>query len=82
MHWIPSNDRPDVSLCDDHAETIAEFLLEGIPLTWGRIDHTLASLHELMQISMEPFDAQPTGEVASHILDQLQPGRSKQSVYP
>ena len=27
--------------------------------------HDLPSLHELMQISLEPFDSQPTGVVAS-----------------
>ena len=47
------------------AETKAKRLLEGIPLTWGWTCHDLPSLHDLMQSSVDPFDSQPPGEVAS-----------------
>ena len=46
-------------------------MLEGIPLTRGRTDHDLPSLHELTPISMEPFDSQPTGEATSPNEDYL-----------
>ena len=46
-------------------------MLEGIPLTRGRTDHDLPSLHELTPISMEPFDSQPTGEATSRSEDYL-----------
>ena len=44
---------------------MAKRLLEGIPLNWGWTKHDLSRLHELVQISFEPVDSQPTGEVAS-----------------
>ena len=59
----------------DLAETMTKRLLEGIPLTWGWTHHDLPSLHGLMQISMEPFDSQPTGEVASLKEDYLYESR-------
>ena len=49
----------------DLAEPMAKRLLEGILLTRGWTHHDMPSLRELMQRSMEPFDSQPTGEVAS-----------------
>ena len=49
----------------DIVETMAKRILEGIPLTWCWTDHDLPSLHDLNQSSLEPFDWQPTGEVAS-----------------
>ena len=49
----------------DPAETMTKRMLEGIPLTLGWTHHDLASLHELMQRRMEPFDSEPTDEVAS-----------------
>ena len=49
----------------DLAEPMAKRLLEGIPLTWGWTHHDMPSLRQLMQRSMEPFDSQPTSEVAS-----------------
>ena len=52
-------------------ETIAKRMLEGIPLTRGRTDHDLHSLHELMQRSMEPFVSQSTGEATSPNEDYL-----------
>ncbi len=59
----------------DLAETMAKRLLEGILLPWGWTHHDLPSLHELMQRSMEPFDSQRTGEVASPNEDYLYESR-------
>ena len=56
MQSIVELDAPQTS---NLAETMAKRMLEGIPLTRGWTDHDLLSLHELMQISMEPFDLQP-----------------------
>ena len=61
-------DAPQTSYLGD---TIAKRILEGIPLTRGRTDHDLPSLQELMQISMEPFDSQSTGEATSPNEDYL-----------
>ena len=49
----------------DLAEPMGKRMLEGIPLTWSWTQHDMPSLHELIQRSMEPFDPQPTCEVAS-----------------
>ena len=68
----------DVPQTSDLEETMAKRMLEEIPLTRGWTYHDLPSLHELMQIRLEPFDSQPTGEVASrnedHLFDSI--GRS------
>ncbi len=50
-------------------------LLKGIPLTWGWTHHDFPSLHELMQRSVEPFDSQPTGEMASSNEDYMYDSR-------
>ena len=65
----------DAQQTSDLAETMAKRLLEGIILTRGWPPHDLPSLHELMQGSMEPFDSQPTGEVASPNEDYLYESR-------
>ncbi len=65
----------DAPQASDLAETMAKRLLEGIPLTWGWTHHDLPSLHEQIQISMEPFDSQPTGEVDSPNEDYLYESR-------
>ena len=52
-------------------------LLEGIPLTWGWTYNDLPSLHEMMQRRLEPFDSQPTGEVASRNEDHLYESRKQ-----
>ena len=65
----------DAPHTSDLAETMAKRLLEGIPLPWGWTHHDLPNLHELMQRRMEPFDSQPTGEVASPNEDYLYESR-------
>ncbi len=55
----------------DLAETMAKRLLKWIPLTCDWTYHDFPSLHKLMQRSKEPFDSQPTGEVASPNEDYL-----------
>ena len=65
----------DAPQTSDLAETMAKRLLEGIPLAWGWTHHDLPSLHEQVQISMEPFDSQATGEVDSPNEDYLYESR-------